>query len=188
MKRMFLLLFVAAAFMTACNDSGSSPEVKADKKDSTSAPAETKQERNKKIAIASTEQGILGHNAEATLKDAAADYTDYGDGSMAPVKGADSSKKMLAEWMHAFPDFHGENIIYAADGDYVFIYGTWMGTFKNDMFGIKATGKSYKLADVDILKFNDEGKLIEHRSILPGMEVLKAVGAKLPPPPPPAKK
>src|ERR1044072_8869793 len=142
MKRVFLLLFVAAAFLTACSDQSPAPTDADKKTDSTTTTAESKQERNKKIVIASTEQGILGHNADAVLKDAAPDFTDYGDGNMPPVKGADSAKKMLSEWMHAFPDFKGENVVYAADGDYVFVYGIWSGTFKNDMFGIKATNKS----------------------------------------------
>src|SRR5690349_7322641 len=102
MKRIFLLLVVAAGVMVACNDSGSSPEGKGDAEtDSTAAaPKESKQERNKRLAIESTEQGILAHNADITLKDAAPDFTDYGDGSMPPVKGVDSAKKGLAEWMH----------------------------------------------------------------------------------------
>jgi predicted ester cyclase len=44
-------------------------------------------------------------------------------------------------------------------------YADWTGTFKNDLMGIKASGKPVNLRDVDIFKLNDAGKIIEHRSV-----------------------
>jgi hypothetical protein len=178
MKRVYLLLIAIAGFLTACTDNAGTTASE-NKTDSAAAPAETKQERNKKILMASME-GMATHDAEILMKDAAPDYTDYGDGTVPPMKNPDSSKIGLKAWLNAFPDVKGENLVYAAEGDYVMVWGTWSATFKNDFMGIKATGKSYSLPDVDIFKFNDEGKITEHRNIQPFSVVMTAVGAKMP--------
>jgi predicted ester cyclase len=47
----------------------------------------------------------------------------------------------------------------------VLVEGEWGGTFKKDLAGIKATGKPVKFKDVDIFKFNEDGKITEHRSV-----------------------
>ncbi len=56
------------------------------------------------------------------------------------------------------------------------VHGDWGGTFKNDLMGIKATGKPVKFKDVDIFKLNDEGKIIEHSSVQNLGMVLMASG------------
>jgi hypothetical protein len=48
------------------------------------------------------------------------------------------------------------------------------------MMGIKATGKSSKTRDTDIFKFNDEGKVVEHRSVMPMDVIWKGLDAKMP--------
>ena len=67
-----------------------------------------------------------------------------------------------------------------ADGDKVMVYGDWSGTFKNDFMGMKATGKSFKVKDVDIFTLNDEGKITSHRNVLPWSAIMEQVGAKMP--------
>jgi len=48
----------------------------------------------------------------------------------------------------------------------VFVYADWSGSFKGDFMGLKTPGKSFKFKDVDIFKFDDEGKITEHRAVL----------------------
>ena len=67
-----------------------------------------------------------------------------------------------------------------ADGDKVIVYGEWSGTFKNDYMGMKATNKSFKINDVDIFTFNDDGKITSHRSIMPYSVSMQQVGARMP--------
>ena len=67
-----------------------------------------------------------------------------------------------------------------ADGDYVIVYGTWTGTWKNDFMGMKATGKSFKVNDADIFKFNDAGKMMEHRSVQSMKTIAMQIGMKMP--------
>ena len=72
--------------------------------------------------------------------------------------------------------YRAENLKYYADDDRVLVYGDWTGTFKNDLMGIKATGKPVKFKDVDIFKLNDEGKVVEHSSVQNVGAVLMAQG------------
>lgn len=135
-----------------------------DKKESTAASEESKQERNRKVVMASME-GFINNDLDKIFNDAASSYIDYADGSMAPVTNVDSVKMFFKMLIDAIPDYKGENFLYLADGDHVAVIADWSGTFKNDLMGIKATGKTFKFKDVEIFKLNDEGKLTEHRSI-----------------------
>lgn len=123
-----------------------------------------KEDRNKKIIMASMQNFQKG-DFDAMLKDAAGDFTDYGDGTTPPVHGVDSLKGFIKMIENSIPDYKGEDLKYYADGDYVFVHGNWTGTFKNDLMGIKATGKPVRFKDVDIFKLNDEGKVVEHSSV-----------------------
>lgn len=141
---------------------------------------ESKAEKNKQTALASI-MAVSNHDADAALKEVAADGVDYGDGSMAPIKNVDSIKAFLKAWLMAFPDVKGENFMALTDdGTHVAVIADWSGTFKNDFMGMKATGKSYHVKDVDILTFNEEGKMISHRSIVPNMVIMSQVGAAMP--------
>ena len=68
----------------------------------------------------------------------------------------------------------------SGDGDYVIVYGAWSGTWKNDMMGMKATGKSFKATDVDIFKFDNARKIIEHRGVQSLNELGREIGMKMP--------
>jgi predicted ester cyclase len=179
MKRFFLLAFTAMT-IASCNQSVQDDGAP-DRNDTTSTATlpEDKEERNKKTALASV-NAITTRNVDEILKDVTPDAVDYGDGVMPPVKGIDSIKASLKGYLDAFPDYKGENLVAVADGDWVYVSGDWSGTFKNDMMGIKATGKSFKIKDVDIFKFNDAGKMTEHRATVPMSVMMEQVGAKMP--------
>ena len=179
MKKFFLSAFLAALFLTACNDAAKDDGVAGDNQ-SANASQDDKEERNKKTALASMEAINTTHNVDSILRDATPDAVDYGEGSMPPVKGIDSIKVGFQQFLNAFPDYKGENFHAVADGDYVYVSGDWSGTFQKDLMGAKATGKSFKIKDVDIFRFNDAGKIIEHRAIVPWGVVMQQVGAQMP--------
>ncbi len=182
MKKFFVFA-VAASILYACNDSADSTS----STDSSSMNSSTmndegsKEERNKQTALASI-SGFNKRDVEATLKDVDNDAMEYGDGSMPPVKGRDSVKKWMEGWFAAFPDIKSDNVMAAADGDHVMVYSETSGTWKNDFMGMKATGKSFKVRDVDIFKFNDAGKIIEHRNVQANEFMAKQVGMPMPTP------
>lgn len=121
-------------------------------------------EKNRTTAIASI-QGFINHDANATLKDVAPDFVDYSDGSSPPIKGLDSCKAMINSMLTAFPDFNGTNLMTLAEGDHVAVFGDWSGTFKGNMKNMPPTGKSFKIKDVDLFTFNNNGQITEHRSV-----------------------
>lgn len=179
MKKKNLLAFLLIFFM-ACNDAAKDgteafTDAKPNTIDKGKAGENAKEERNRQTAMASLEAVQRG-DAEAALKDADKDIIDYGEGSMPPVKGVDSTTAWLKAWIAAVPDYKITDLIAVADGDYVMVYGTWTGTWKNDLMGMKATGKSFRATDVDIFKFNDEGKIIEHRAVQSMGEVARQIG------------
>ncbi len=157
-----MLLFAMAAVMASCNNEKKDA---GDKKENTMTSAETKQERNKKVILASMD-AFAKHDIDAMLKDAAPGaYTEFSDGTMPPTTSIDSTKAFIKMLDHSIENYAPTNAQLAADGDYVFYYADWSGTFKNDFMGFKATGKPIKHKDCDIFKFNDEGKITEHHSV-----------------------
>lgn len=130
----------------------------------TAASSESKEDRNKKVIMASMES-FMKDDIDGTFKDADTRFIDYGDGTMAPVTHIDSLKAIMRMIKSSIEGYRGENLAYYTDGDYVLVHGDWTGTFKNDLMGIKATGKTLKFKDVDIFKLNDEGKIVEHSSV-----------------------
>lgn len=175
MKKMFILI-AAMSYLAACN-------TKTDNAGTTAATTETKEanseeakeERNKQTALASI-HALMKGNVDSTLANVTPDAVDYGDGSMAPVKNRDTVAKMMKIWVAAVPDYKAEDLVAVADGNKVMIYGVWTGTWKNELMGMKPTGKTIKMHDVDIFTFNDDGKIIEHRNIQTNNELARQLG------------
>jgi steroid delta-isomerase-like uncharacterized protein len=62
----------------------------------------------------------------------------------------------------AFPDQHFDIDFMVAEGDKVVAYGTVEGTHRGDFLGLAATGKSFKVRNIDVCRFNTEGLIAEH--------------------------
>ena len=182
MKKLFLSAAVIS-LMTACNQQPADVSTNSTNTDSSAvtaaASAEEKEERNKQIALESV-RAVASGNVDAGFKNVAADAVDYGDGSGPVMKSKDSIIAGIKTFIAAYPDHKGEDFMAVSDGDYVIVYGKWSGTFKNDYMGMKATGKSFKVNDVDIFKFNDKGEIVEHRSVQSYETMMSQVGAKPP--------
>jgi predicted ester cyclase len=163
MRKISFLLLTLSVISIGCNNNktesqGSSQAM------STMSSSENKEERNKKVIMASMESFSRG-DIDGTFKDAAGSFTDYSDGSMPPITNLDTLKNFIKMVSNSLEGYKGENLKYYADGDYVLVHGDWSATFKHDLMGIKATGKPVKFKDVDIFKLNDDGKISEHSSV-----------------------
>src|SRR5438552_12204583 len=110
MKRLFITAAVIACVVTACNSGGSSSSTTDTSSSMMSDSKTDMNEKNKQTALAA-DNAVNNHDADALFKDAAPDFTDYGDGSMQPVKGIDSAKKFFQTFLAAFPDIKGENLM-----------------------------------------------------------------------------
>ena len=177
--KQLLVLSGLAVLIISCNNTNTSPG--SNGMDSLMAAQSAKDsilEKNKATALASVQAFTLS-TVDQALKSAAPDAVDYGDGTMKPVKGLDSIKSMVKVFLNAFPDYKGENFMVIGEGDHVAVFGDYSGTFKNPMMGMKPTGKSFKLRDVDLFTFNNAGQIIEHRSVQSGKTLMEMVGAKM---------
>jgi predicted ester cyclase len=180
MKRIFMAISIVSLLFLACNSNKTTDTTNG--RDSASNGMNSKQdmeERNKETALADA-NAFNDHNADGVFKNVTADFVDYGDGSMPPIKGSDSAKAFIKMFMASFPDFKVENLMALADGDHVAVIGDWSGTFKKDFMGMKASNKQIKYKDVDIFTFNSEGKITEHRSIQSLDNVFRQLGASMP--------
>jgi predicted ester cyclase len=178
MKQLLVYVCVAVVIVS-CNNNSSAPNTNSmDSLMAASAAKDSVLEKNKSTALASVQAFSSGKMDDA-FKNVTADAVDYGDGMMAPVKGLDSIKSMVKGFMAAFPDYKGENFLVIGDGNHVAVFGDYSGTFKNPLMGMKPTGKSFKVKDVDLFTFNDAGKITEHRSVQSGKTMMEMVGAKM---------
>lgn len=139
---------------------------------------ETKQLRNKKAAISYFESYQSG-DIDAAFKDFDKDVIMYSGGNPKPSKGLDSIVKKEKDgypaFKNIFPDAKIEITSAAAEGDYVFLTTKMTGTWKGDVNNWKASGKSFDVVDVAVMKFNEDGKVTESRTILPFDEIIKQV-------------
>jgi len=115
MKRVFTAVTIAALLFLACNNNKTSDT--GNGTDSASTGMSLKQdmkEKNKETAMAS-EKAFNDHNSDEALKNVTADFTDYGDESMPPIKGADSARAFVKMFLASFPDYKGENLMAIAE-------------------------------------------------------------------------
>jgi predicted ester cyclase len=63
-----------------------------------------------------------------------------------------------------------------AEGDEVWVYGTYAGTLQKDWLGIAASGQKYAFEAVDIFRVQD-GKLAEHWDVMDIYGLFKQLGA-----------
>jgi len=165
MKKLAAICCSTLLFFTACNNAKDDNATTSGTTDSTTATSgESKEEANKQTALASVNSMLAG-NVDEALKHATPDAVDYYDGSGPPVKSLDSIKAGMHMWLNAVKDYKAENMEAVADGNKVFVYADWSGSFKSDFMGMKTAGKSFKMKDVDVFTFNDQGKITEHKSI-----------------------
>ncbi|WP_153797703.1 ester cyclase [Foetidibacter luteolus] len=163
MKKTILTVALGLLMLPVCHSQNSSP--KADKNNFfTWWKNEVNEKRNKAVALAVLHAFGSG-DIDFIMKNIASDGVDYGEGSNPPVIGKDSIKASLTMWLSSLENYKATNARAIAEGDYVYVYADWSGTFKVDFLGLPTQGKSFAYKDVDIFKFNKKGKITEHRAI-----------------------
>ena len=141
MKKLFISAAALLLFVGCNNDKPASESM--NKENNTTVKEgtqETKEEQNRQIALTCIKAWSNGNIDEIV-------------------------KYFMQLWNSSVNNYKSDNELAVADGDYVFVYAGWSGTFKADFMGMKTTGKSFKFKDVDIFKFDDESKITEHRAV-----------------------
>lgn len=97
---------------------------------------------------------------------------DFNDHALPPDMAAQtglSGKPLflaaLKEYFNAFPDMQVRVIETVAEGNTVMVYLSMKGTHTGEFAGIPPTGKSIEISDVDIVKFDSNGKATEHWAV-----------------------
>ena len=158
MKQWHLIVFLVLCLILSCKNKNEDNNYE-------QANRENKEEKNKRIALQCIRDWGSG-NMDDILSHTAANAIDYGDGSTPPARGIDTMKMFMNQWRFAVNEYKSSNELAVADSDYVFVYADWDGSFKSDFMGMKTAGKSFHFKDVDIFKFNEDGKISEHRAVL----------------------
>jgi predicted ester cyclase len=100
------------------------------------------------------------------------DMTEYA--APEPVKGKDAVLGGIQEYFAAF-DINMTVDKIVAEGNTVMVLITANGTWKKDFMGMKATGKSFSMKDVDILEFNDAGQVTAHWAVQDPMVMMSQI-------------
>ena len=71
-------------------------------------------------------------------------------------------KLFFRQFRAAFPDQHFDIDFMVAEEDKAVAYGMVEGTHQGEFLGTPATGKHFKVRNIDICRFNEEGLIAEH--------------------------
>ena len=139
-------------------------------------------EQNKSLAESFVKEVFNNHNIQFAQDSLAEDFIDH---EVAP--GITPDKQGAITWFTkmftAIPDSRAEIQHMIASGDRVVMHSTFSGTDTGGfMPGVPATGKSFEMGGIDIMRVNDEGKFAEHWGIQDQMSMMGQLGL-LPPPP-----
>jgi predicted SnoaL-like aldol condensation-catalyzing enzyme len=102
--------------------------------------------------------------------------TDYVQHNPLVNQGASGFKEFFSTWFASVPDWRYELKRIVAEGDEVWVHGTYAGTLKSDWLGIAGSGQEYAFEAVDIFRIQD-GKLAEHWDVMDIFGLFKQLGA-----------
>jgi predicted SnoaL-like aldol condensation-catalyzing enzyme len=136
------------------------------------AMAQTTQQANKELIGNFAEEVFVNKSFANLSRYMRADYIQH---NPLVAQGSSGFQEFFQSWFASAPDFRYtlKNIV--ADGDYVWVYGTYSGTQTGDWLGIPATNKAYGFDAVDIFRVSD-GKLAEHWDVLDTYGLFKQLG------------
>jgi len=100
---------------------------------------------------------------------------DYIQHNPLVAQGSVGFHNFFTDWFNAVPDWSYSVTNLVAEGDTVWVYGTYSGTQKGDWLGVPATNKSYSITAVDIFRIED-GKLAEHWDVIDVYGLFKQLG------------
>ena len=132
--------------------------------------------KNKAAVRRHIEEAWNKGNLAATAETISSDFVPAGP---MKLKGPDDFNKIIMGNLQAIPDIHITIDDMVAEGDKVAMHCTWTGTFTGEYFGIKPTGKPFKIQDVFFYRMKD-GKIADTWQLEDGT-FWKQVGIPTPP-------
>lgn len=86
-------------------------------------------------------------------------------------------KGLFRMYFAAFPDMRWEVEDVLASGDRVVARVRCKGTHKAEFMGMPATGESFDVAEIDIIRFGDDGLAREHWGVFDALGMMRQLGA-----------
>ncbi len=115
-------------------------------------------------------------NLDGFVAGLADDFVEHQDlGGPPPTK--DGVRQFFESFVAAFPDLRMDVQDLIASGDKVVARVRMTGTNQGEFMGMPATGKSIDLEAIDIVRFGDDGKAVEHWGAMDTMAMLQQLGA-----------
>lgn len=103
------------------------------------------------------------------------DFVEHED-----LPGFAPTKQGTLEWFRglltAFPDMRMNVEDLVASGDKAVARVTATATHRGDFMGVPATGKSMTIQLIDIMKFDDAGRLSEHWGVADNLALMQQLG------------
>ncbi len=121
------------------------------------------------------------HNLDVLDELIAPDAADHNPFPGQP-EGAEGVKFVFNLLYGAFPDMKQEIKDVLAEGDRVVIRTSFSGTHQGEFMGMAPTGKSFTVDSIDIVRFGDDGKMVEHWGLFDQMSLMMQLGLAPPPP------
>ncbi len=136
------------------------------------AMADNLAEANKKVIGAFAEDVFVKKNLSAVDKYMRADYIQH---NPLVKQGASGFKEFFSAWFDSVPDGNYTLKKIVAEGNEVWVYGTYAGTLKKEWLGVAASGQKYAFDAIDIFRVQD-GKLAEHWDVMDVYGLFKQLG------------
>jgi predicted ester cyclase len=91
--------------------------------------------------------------------------------------GAEGVKSFIRRMRAGLPDMTSTAEHEVVDGDLLIDHLTIRGTHTGDLMGCPATGRAVRFELVDINRFDDSGRIVEHWSVMDTLSLLQQIGA-----------
>ena len=160
MSKIFFATFLGLlCFCMSCNNGSTDASTSKDSK------AQKNIEANH-VVIKAFETGDVS-GLDSVIADDYVDHTDRGD-----KKGRDSLKAMVS-WVRSMnKDMKADIVKELADDDYVFSWMRFQGVHDGSMF----PAGPYDMRAIQVVKFNNDGKAVEHWEFMEPGEMMKMMG------------
>lgn len=92
------------------------------------------------------------------------------------AEGPELVRRIATSYRTAFPDLYIAVEDLVAEGDRVVGRITINGTHQGDLMGIPTTSKQVKVDSIDIIRYDDSGKAVEHWGETDSMGLMRQLG------------
>lgn len=135
--------------------------------------ASMSEDRNKELIGCIYEEVINAGDLERAGNFVATDVVEHTVPGLPP--GLDGFKAYFSLFKRAFPDARADIEEMAAEGDKVWIRSTLRGTHQDEFLGMPATGKSFEVGSIDIMRVLN-GKCVEHWGLVDQLSLMQQLG------------